>query len=214
VLPALGVAALYAIARLLIGSAPAPVRLVDEWDTLRGRAVLLAAAAVPALLAAAFAAGQMLVNISDDWLMLLTLVSATFLVTLLVTLTALNLRARLARRGRQGATDAKTVREWWNTRGAITRMTMVVAFAALPFFVIFAGTIGLNGAKVCVATSSGVRSVHGVFIGETSSRTYIGQSGGQHPFYVFSIPQSKITETIIGGKPKHKPRPACLHFRS
>jgi hypothetical protein len=209
VLPALGVAAIYVIARLLRGNSPPPTRLVDEWSakpsrqgwrvSLGGWRELLAASAIPALVATGFAAEQMTRYVTSDWHKLLPSLPLTFLVTLFVVLVALNLRARLALRARRAATD-EVVRERWNERSAVVRMTLVVALASLPFCVVFAGTINLLDARVCITSGSHGQHVDGVLIGETTTRTYIGENGDQRPLHVFAIPQPQITETIIGGK--------------
>jgi hypothetical protein len=211
VLPALGVAAIYGIARLLPGDLPPPTRLVDEWGSppsrrgwrvhLRGWRRLLAASAIPALVATGFAASQIHRNVDVAWhdsKTLLSFLSLTFLVTLLVMMVALNMRARLASRARRGAATDDLVREKWNERGAVVRMTFVVALASLPFCVVFAATINLLDARVCVTNGSHVQQVDGVLIGEASNRTYIGESRG-HPLHVLAIPQTQIVETIIGG---------------
>ncbi len=178
VLPAFGVAAIYVIARLLPGNLPPPTRLVDEWG-----------------------------NVTSDWHKLLSSLPFTFLVTLIVVLVALNLRARLALRARRAAATDEVVRERWNERSAMVRMTLVVALASLPFCVVFAGTINLLDTRVCITSGSHVQHVDGVLIGETTNRTYIGENGDQPPLHVLAIPQSQIIETIIGGKAK---RPKCL----
>lgn len=211
VLPALGVAAIYAIVRLLRGNAPPPTRFVDEWGTkpfrrgwsvhLGGWRGLLAASAIPALVATGFAAEQMTRNVTSDWDKLLSSLPLTFLVTLFVMMVALNLRARLALRARRAAATDEVVRERWNEAGAAVRMTLVVAFAYLPFCVINAGTINLLDARVCI-TSGLHQHVDGVLIGETTNRTYIGENGDKRrpPLHVFAIPQTQIIETIIGGE--------------
>ncbi len=217
VLPAFGVAAIYVIARLLPGNLPPPTRLVDEWGTkpsrrgwrvrLGGWRGLFAASAIPALVATGFAAEQMTRNVTSDWHKLLSSLPFTFLVTLIVVLVALNLRARLALRARRAAATDEVVRERWNERSAMVRMTLVVALASLPFCVVFAGTINLLDTRVCITSGSHVQHVDGVLIGETTNRTYIGENGDQPPLHVLAIPQSQIIETIIGGKAK---RPKCL----
>jgi hypothetical protein len=212
VFPALGVAAIYVIARLLRGNSPSPTRLVDEWGArpswrgwrvrLGGWRGLLAASTIPALVATGFAAEQITRNVTHDWDWdkLLPSLPPTFLVTLLVVLVALNLRARLALRARRAAATDEIVRERSNERSAVVRMTLVVALASLPFCVVFAGTINLLDARVCITSGSHVQHVDGVLIGETTNRTYIGENGDHGPLHVFAIPQSEIMETIIGGK--------------
>jgi hypothetical protein len=189
VLPALAFAALYAVARLLWGPAPPPRMLVRQWREPRGRGLppLVGAAAVPALLATgAMALGADRVRLGWSLLWLLPL---TFLLTLLVVLVALNVRARLAERYADPP-------ELWNTRGPLLAMTAVVAFVSIPACVVFAGTIRLLDARVCTTT----QPVDGVLVGETGDRTYIGQTKRPRgPLLVFSVPESQITETFIGG---------------
>jgi len=209
VLPALGVAAIYVITRLLWGNSPPPTRLVDEWGAkpsrrgwrvrLEGWRRLLAASAIPALVATGFAAEQMWRYVTRDWQKLLPSLPLTFLVTLIVVLVALNLRARLALSARRAPATNEIVRERWNERSAVVRMTSVVALVSLPFCLVFAGTINLLDARVCITGGSHVQHVDGVLIGETTNRTYIGENGDQDPLQVFAIPQSEIIETVIGG---------------
>lgn len=196
VLPVLAVAALYTAYRILRGTTPPPTRLIRQWKepSPRGWSVLVAASAIPALLAAGVIA---LGTYGEGWRGL-WLVPVTFLLTLLVVLVALNLRARLA--GRYG--DPESL---WNTRRPIVWMTLVVALASLPICVIFAGTFySLLDAKVCTSRSE----VKGVLIGETSDRTYIGQEERPvGPLLVFSVPRDQITETFIGGNAGSRPCP-------
>jgi hypothetical protein len=53
-------------------------------------------------------------------------------------------------------------------------------------------------AKVCL---SGGGEVAGVLIGETGSRTYLGDPRGATPRRVISIPQSQVVRVVVGGKP-------------
>lgn len=200
VLPVLAVAALYATCRILMGTTPPPRRLVRQWTerSWRDWAVLVAASAIPALLAAGFIAlGPNQVRGGSKGL--LWLVPLTFLLTLLVVLVALNLRARLA--DRYG--DPESL---WSTRRPVVWMTLVFALASLPVCVIFAGTLfPLLDAKVCTSRSEAT----GVLIGETSDRTYIGQKDRPvGPLLVFSVPRDQITETFIGGNAGLRPCPA------
>jgi hypothetical protein len=192
VLPAAGVAGLYAAARLLLWPTPAPRRFVRQWDERRWLE-LVAAGAIPALLVTT----GMALGVDRErvgWSGLSWLLPVTFLLTLLVVLVALNVRARLAER--YGDTERR-----WNTAGSVVRMSLVCALAFVPACVVFAGTIRLLDAKVCTtAGSTSEQSVQGVLIGETSDRTYIGQTKRPHkPLLVFSVPMSQITETFIGG---------------
>ena len=52
-------------------------------------------------------------------------------------------------------------------------------------------------AKVCLA---GGGEVAGVFIGETDSRTYLGDIVGEHPRRIISIPQSRVEGVAVVGR--------------
>jgi hypothetical protein len=212
VLPGLAVAGLYAIGRLLLGPTPAPKTFVDQWKQRSRRtwAVLVGVSAIPALLTtAAMTLGVELgVERRPVERKLLWLLPVTFLLTLLIALVCLNLRARLADRYGDSASS-------WNMGGPIVRMSLVAALAFLPGCVVFAGTIHLLEVKVCTTLGPPMglsaprgRSLQGVFIGETSDRTYIGQRKRPgRPLLVFSVPQSRITETFIGGNAHSRPCP-------
>jgi hypothetical protein len=201
VLPVLAVAALYAGYRLLRGATPPPTRLVREWTerSWRGWAVLVGASAIPAfVVAGAIALGAESVRGGSKQLLWLDPVGKLsvlgFLLTLLAVLVALRLRASLAERfGRPESL--------WSTRRPIVWMTLVVALASVPICVILSGSFfPLLDAKVCTSRSE----VTGVLIGETGDRTYIGETVETEdtdvgPLVVFSVPQSEITETFIGG---------------
>jgi hypothetical protein len=141
-------------------------------------------------------------NVTDDLDKLLPSLPLTFLVTLLVILVALNVRARLAVSARQGTATDEGARQRWNERSTVAKMTLVVALASLPFCVVFAATINLLDARVCITSGSHVQHVDGFLIGETTNRTYLGENGKKRPLHVFAIPQSQIIETIIGGNAK------------
>lgn len=203
ILPTLAVAGLYAALRLLFGSVAPPTRLVREWTerSLGGWFVLVAAAAVPAIAATlALRLGIGLRDIRGGPKGLAWLLPVAFLLTLLFVLVGLNLRARLVKRYGESSHS-------WSTARAVFLMTLIVALVCLPVFVLFAGAFfPLLDAKVC--TASGAES-SGLLIGETSTRTYIGQQARPvGPLLVFSIPQSEITQTIIGGHAEARPCPA------
>jgi hypothetical protein len=203
ILPMLAVAALYAVARIIRGAAaPPPSRLVRQWTERSRRSWLdlVAASAVPALVVAA-TLGLAARNVREGAKALAWLLPVAFLVTLLVVLLALNLRARLAATYGDSATS-------WSTVRAVVRMTLVVALVSLPVCVLFAGAFfPLLDAKVCAQSGSGTS---GVLIGETSDRTYIGETGkATGPLLVFSIPRSEIKETIIGGNAAASACPAA-----
>ncbi len=197
VLPVLGVAAVYLIYRLAREPTPHPRRFVREWTerSARGWATLIAVSAIPALaFAALIALGSDTVREESN--ANLWLAPVAFLVTMLVVLVALRLRAKLV--VRYGVREDR-----WGTRRPIVLMTLVVALAAVPICVLFAGAFfALLDAKVCTSQSE----VTGVLIGETSDRTYIGQTDRPRgPLLVFSIPTSEIKETFIGGDADRRP---------
>lgn len=202
ILPTLAVAGLYAALRLLLGSAAPPTRLVREWTerSLGGWFVLVAASALPAIavpLALWLFGAQDIRGGSKGYAWLLPV---AFLITLLVVLVGLNLRARLVKRYGESSHS-------WSTARAVFLMTLIVALVCLPVFVMFAGAFfPLLDAKVCMTSGAEAR---GALIGETSARTYIGQdSTPVGPQLVFSIPQSEIRQTIIGGNAASRPCPA------
>ena len=182
VLPVAVVAGLYAAWRLLRGATAPPTRL------MRGRG-LLAASAVAALAVVALllpAVG----HVREGAKGLAWLLPLAFLVTLLAVLVGLSLRARLVD---AYGDSART----WSVLAAVVRMTLVVALVAVPITVLFAGAyFPLLPAQVC--TMSGA-SVTGVLIGETSDRTYVGETKKRGKLDVFSIPSTQTTQTIIGG---------------
>ena len=200
VLPVLGVAAVYAIYRFLRGTSAPPRRLVRQWKvrSWRGWATLVAASAIPALIAAgalAWADEEVRGGVKG----LLWLAPITFLLTLLVVLIALGVRARLAERY---VTPEKNE---WDKPAALIPMTILVALASVPTAVVLAGTyLPLLDAKVCTTTGS---EVTGLLIGETSDRTYIGEEerGPTGPLLMFSVPRTQITETFIGGDASSRP---------
>jgi hypothetical protein len=198
VLPVLGVAGLYAVFRVLAAPSAPPTWLVDTWAQRKqrneGRAAFVAAVVVPALIVAGVTATGAS-NLRGGWEVLTWLVPVAFVVTLLDVLLGLKGRARLiatCRSRTEGSVAA------WSARGSIGLMTLLVGLAALPITVIVAGTrFPLLEAKVCSIRGS---EQVGVLIGETSDRTYLGEEHKPSgPLVVYSIPQSEIRETIIGG---------------
>jgi hypothetical protein len=185
VLPGIAIAALYAAVRILLGTTPPPRRLVDQWlePSLRGWIELAAASAVPALAITAYGALRV-PRVQLEW-DLAWLLPVALLLSMLLVLVALRLRARLA----------AAYRTEWNERRPIVWMTLVVWLAALPACLVFAGTFPLLNAKVC--TTSGSERT-GFLIGETNQRIYIGESSGAKR-QVISFPLTQVTETFIGG---------------
>lgn len=203
VLPVLAVVALYAGYRVLRGAAPPPKLLVRQWTewSSRGWALLIGASAVPSVVVAgSIALGADDVRGGSGQLLWLTPVQKlsllAFLVTLLVVLLALNVRARLVHQ----YANAKSL---WSTRRPIVLMTLVVGLASVPVCVFLSGAFfPLLDAKVCTSQSE----VTGVLIGETSDRTYIGETERPRaPLLVFSVPSSQIEETFIGGDADLRP---------
>ncbi len=186
VLPGVAIAALYAAVRILLGTTPEPRRLVDQWaaPSRRGWIELTAASAVPALAIAAY--GALRVPRHQLGWDLAWLLPAALLLSMLIVLVALRLRAGLA----------VAYRDRWNERRPIVWMTLVVWLGTLPACLVFAGTFPLLDAKVCIRGGS---EQTGLLIGETNERIYIGESSGA-PRRVISLPQSEVTKTFIGGK--------------
>jgi hypothetical protein len=205
VLPVLAVAAVYAAYRVLRGATPPPERLVRQWSerSRRAWAELIGASAIPAL----GVAGAILLGVNSArggskqllWLDPVEKLSLlAFLLTALVVLVALNVRARLV--DRYGSPESL-----WSTRRPIVWMTLVVAVASVPICVVVSGSfLPLLDAKVCTSQSE----VTGVLIGEASNRTYIGETEKSGPLLVFSVPGSEISETFIGGSADKEPCPA------
>jgi hypothetical protein len=205
VLPVLAVAAFYAAYRLLRGATPPPKRLVRQWTERSWRAwvEIIGVSAIPAfVVAGSIALGANSVRGGSRQLLWLDPVEKlsllAFLLTLLAVLVALNLRARLIER--YGNPESI-----WSTRRPIALMTLVVALASVPICVILSGSFfPLLDAKVCTSDSE----VRGVLIGETSDRTYIGETERPTgPLLVFSVPGSEIKETFIGGNANLRPCP-------
>jgi hypothetical protein len=206
VLPVLAVAAFYAGYRLLRGATPPPKRLVRQWTERSWGAwvEVIGVSAIPAfVVAGSIALGANSVRGGSKQLLWLDPVEKlsllAFLLTLLAVLVALNVRARLV--DRYGNPESL-----WSTRRPIVWMTLVVALASVPICVMLSGSFfPLLDAKVCTSESE----VTGVLIGETSDRTYIGETERPTgPLLVFSVPGSEIKETFIGGNADLRPCPA------
>jgi hypothetical protein len=194
VLPVVAVASLYAIWRVLRAPSAPPTWLVDSWQERwqrkRGRAAYVAAAVVPALVVAGLTS-WFANDLRGGLKVLGWLVPLAFAVTALDVLLGLRARSRLV-------ADSGGAPEAWSSRRSIGLMTLVVGLFGVPIAVIISGTtFPLLEAQVC--TSGGVAQV-GVLIGETSERTYLGEKHEPSgPLVVYSIPQSEIKLTIIGG---------------
>lgn len=185
VLPGIAIAALYAAVRILLGTTPPPRRLVDQWlePSSRGWIEVAVASAVPALAITTYGALRV-PRVQREW-DLAWLLPLAMLLSMVIVLVALRLRARLAAAYRSG----------WNERRPIIWMTLVVWLAALPACLVFAGTFPLLDAKVCTTNGS---ERTGLLIGETNQRIYIGESSGAKR-QVISLPLTQVKETFIGG---------------
>ena len=204
VLPTAVVAALHAAYRVLKGVSASPRWLVSQWTkrSRRGWLKLVAASAVPAA-AVALLVWRTAKNIRGGPKGLEWFLPLSFAITLLVVVIGLNLRARLV------AAYGDTASSWSAAR-PVVYMSLVVALVVAPICFLFAGTlVKLRQVKVC--TMNG-RPVKGVIIGETGDRTYVGGTGKSTvPHFVFSIPQSGITRTVIGSHERVEascPKPA------
>ncbi len=168
-----------------VGATAPPKRLVDQWvqPSWRGRIELAAASAIPALAITAYFAlrvPRVRRELDLAWLLPIAL-----LLSMLIVLVALRLRANLA----------AAYRTRWNERRPIIWMTLVVWLAALPACLVFAGTFPLLPAKVCTTTGS---ARTGLLIGETNQRIYIGERYSAKR-RVISFPMTQVTRTFIGG---------------
>jgi hypothetical protein len=191
VLPALAVAAVYLAYRVLRGgSAPHPNRLVRQWRTggRLGWAELLAVSTPVALVLTLLAGAPALRREGVDKGKLDLLLLVALLLTVVVLLVALKLRATLAERDPYA----------WNTLRSTALMTFVVAFASVPVWVVFAGTFHLLDARVCIVDRE---PQDGVLVGETSAGVYIGDARGEGkgPRRVVSIPRDRVEKLLIGG---------------
>jgi hypothetical protein len=202
VLPILAVAGLYATWRMLRGSVAPPTRLVRQWKERSPRdwSELVAGSALPALVVAGVL-GLAKHDVRGGWKGLAWLLPLTFVLTVLVFLVGLNLRARLVDSYGESASS-------WSAVRPVVRMTLVVALVFLPICVLFAGVFyTLLDAKVCMTSGSDAK---GVLIGETSDRTYIGQKrNAAGPLLVFSVPRSEIRQTFIGRNAGARPCPVA-----
>ena len=191
VLPALGAAALYLAARVLLGSSVRPpARLVRQWrgGSRRGWAELVVVSMLVASGLTLLAGAPALRREGFDEENLVFLLAIAALATVVVELVALRVRASLAERERYA----------WNTLRPMVAMALVVAFALVPAFVVFAGTFHLLEAKVCVENRA---DPAGVLVGETSAGVYIGDAQGarEGPRRVVSVPTERVEKLLIGG---------------
>ena len=190
VVPALVVGAAYAAVRVLRGaSAAPPERLVFQWSrgSMRGWLEVLAASLSVALaltlIGAIPAFTRKGLTQQVMWLFVLSLV-----VTTIVVLVALRLRASVAMRDRLS----------WNEPRPVTWMALILAVTVIPACVLFAGTFHLLDAKVC--TTEQLEET-GVLVGQTDRGVLIGETRGApgEPRRVVSIPADHVQKLVIGG---------------
>ena len=174
--PAAAVAGLYLTFRLT-GQRRPPRRLVGSTPYLY--------AAVGAVVTTA--AGYSALTKNEPWDWALWWFAAAAFVVFAVYILALSLRARLARRFGGPA---------WQRNRPLTGMTLVVAFASLPLWVILGARFHLLDAKACM---KGDFARTGVLVGETGERVYIGETGSA-PRRVQSLPLAEVEELFIGGQ--------------
>ena len=80
-------------------------------------------------------------------------------------------------------------------------LSLAVAVLAVPGLVCFWAAWRLENATVCTSEANRAGStfvVDGLLVGETGDRVYVGDTTARTPSIV-SIPQSKVTRTVIGG---------------
>ena len=78
--------------------------------------------------------------------------------------------------------------------GIIAVVAGIACYAAIGLLVV---TKDPFPAKICLSNGG---EVAGVFIGETSERTYLGDVASAHPRRVVSIPQSQVARVVVGGR--------------
>jgi hypothetical protein len=62
-------------------------------------------------------------------------------------------------------------------------------------------------AKVCLANGG---ESSGVFIGETSDRTYLGDPSGEHPRRISAIPLARVERVLVGGSEEQLGGASCV----
>ena len=181
-LPSALIAALYVLYRLGKGSEAAPPT-VTPWSqkTATQKLSLFANELAIAASTLALAVSVAIVRIGWDRRLLILLVA--LLVTLVVVWAGLEVRARI-------------VVEYggdWNGAKPIARMAAVVALCAIPPSVATSGLVPLSDAQICAA---GGIHYKGLFIGETSSRVYVGEN--VRPARIVSVPIAEVEELFLG----------------
>jgi hypothetical protein len=90
------------------------------------------------------------------------------------------------------------------------RVTMIFAIVAGLACYVGIGRLVISKdpfpAKVCLSDGD---ELVGVFIGETSDRTYLGDLSSAHPRRVVSIPQSQVARVLVGGRERQLDEIAC-----
>lgn len=188
VVPALIVSALYVAVRLLLGSsARPPEKLVLQWNrgSTRGWCEVLAASVLGALALTLIGALPALVRkgLTQQvvWLLVISLVLTT-----IVVLVALRLRASVAMRDRPT----------WNELRPVTWMALILAVTVVPACVLFAGTFHFLDAKVCTTEKL---EENGVLVGQTDGGVLIGEGAPGGSRRVVSIPVDHVQKLVIGG---------------
>jgi len=87
-------------------------------------------------------------------------------------------------------------RRHWNMNGRA--VTVGIALGVLCYLAIGGSQVAKAPfpAKVCLA---GGGEASGVFIGETDSRTYLGDRSSEHPRRIISIPLARVERVQVGG---------------
>ncbi len=186
VLPALAVAALYGIARLVRGTGlhPSTFTRIDEataGENVRWFALL----ALGTLLLATIPIVVMVGRSHLGPVRTLLLAGAAVAIAGLSTFAALNARARIARRYN---TASK-----YNHPTALLTMVVVVACWAVPSAIMAQAAAPLLDAQVC--TKGGIH-YKGWFLGESGSSVYIGEN--VYPHRVVAVAHDEIAATFTG----------------
>jgi hypothetical protein len=96
----------------------------------------------------------------------------------------------------------------WAARSRRHRLIIALAVGLATYLVIGWLVVSKDPfpAKVCLTDGS---EVVGVFIGETSSRTYLGDLASVRPRRVLSIPQSQVARVVVGGRERQLGEVRC-----
>jgi hypothetical protein len=203
VLPALAVAGLYAVWRLLRGYAKTPRVWSRRWAEQSWRWERAVSVGLALILAVTLVApAAYLTARKPDWRFWVPLVVG-FAVAIVFSIVLLELRALLGhdigakRRSRLAAT---------------VLMTVIVGVWSMPGFILLWADIALPSALLCPVTG---RPYTGVLIGETSDRTYVGEeplpeksanttnsapSEGELHHRIISMPIGQVHKLFFGHK--------------